>query len=377
MKKLKVAFFIDEYRPGAGTENQLKGILQNIDLSQVEAKLFTLRKEVPDEYRTTLPCPTECLFVKKLVSPGGMIKYFKLVRRLRKEKFDIVMIYFVDTNLFVVPACSLAGLKNIIINRRDLGYWYNPKILRILNKINKKADYFLVNAEAVKKIVAENENFPEERIKVIYNALWDKPNSAAKKINSEELNIPADTKIIGIIANLRPVKRVDRFINIAQLVNKKLLNTHFVILGGGDLENELKKQANDIGLDDKIHFMGSIADIQPYLEIFDIGLLTSDSEGLSNTLIEYCRAGLPVVTFDVGGNREVIQDDVNGRLIPNDDIARFADAVVGILADNEVYKRYSAAGRKIAEELFSPERILGQLMEFYRTITAENEKSDN
>jgi glycosyltransferase involved in cell wall biosynthesis len=376
MKRLKIAFFIDEYRPGAGTENQLMGILQNIDPAQADAKLFTLRKEIPDEYRKILPCPTACLHVGKLISIGGLIKYIKLVRRLRKEKFDIAMIYFVDSNLFVVPACSLAGVKNIIVNRRDLGYWYNPKILRILNRVNKKADYFLVNAEAVKKVVAEKENFPEERIKVIYNALWVKPGGGKKKISREELGIPTDAKVIGIIANLRPVKRVDRFLNIAKLINEKLPRTHFIILGGGELEVELKNQAGDIALNDSVHFMGAVSDIQSYLGIFDVGVLTSESEGLSNTLIEYCRAGVPAVAFDVGGNREVIKDNASGRLVPDDDIAGFADAVVGILADNEVYKRYSAAGRKIADELFSPERILGQLMEFYRTITANSEKSD-
>jgi len=376
MKRIKVAYFIDEYRPGAGTENQLQGILQNIDPEQVEAKLFTLRKEIPEEYRKTLPCPTECLHVGKLVSIGGFFKHIKLVRRLRKEKFDIVSIYFVDTNLFVVPACSLAGVKNIVINRRDLGYWYKPKILKILNRINKRADYFLVNAEAVKKVVTEKENFPSNRIHVIHNAVWDKPDPDKEKITRESLNIPPDSKIVGIIANLRPVKRIDRFLDIAKQIYEKASETHFIILGGGDLKKELKQQAVNMGIEREVHFMGSVSNISSYLELFDIGTLTSDSEGLSNTLIEYIRTGVPVVTFDVGGNREVIQDKINGRLIPNGDISRFADAVVEIISDKDIYTKYSVEGRRIAEDLFSPGRILGQIMEFYRTITSKRVNSD-
>ncbi len=374
MKKLRIAYFIDEYRPGAGTENQLKGILQNINPEQVEARLFTLRKKIPEEYRKDIPCPTECLHVGKLFSFDGFVKFFKLIRKLRKEKFDIVMIYFVDTNLFVVPACYLAGVKSCVVNRRDLGYWYNRKILRILNIINKKTDYFLVNSEAVKKAVVENEHFPGDRIKVIYNALWDEPMSDKRKISRESPGIPADTKIIGIIANLRPVKRIDRFLLMAKAVNEKLSSTHFLILGGGELDKELKRQAENIGLKNSVHFMGPVSDVQSYLEIFDVGVLTSESEGLSNTLIEYARAGVPTVAFDVGGNGEVIKNEKSGVLIPDGDVNQFVAAVICILTDNELQERYAGSGRQVVDELFSPKKILHQTMEFYRAITANNEK---
>ncbi len=375
MKKLKIAYFIDEYRPGAGTENQLKGILQNIDPDQIEARLFTLRKEIPEEHRKALSCTIECLYVGKLFSFDGLVKFFKLIRRLRKEKFDIVMIYFVDTNLFVAPACYLAGVKNCVVNRRDLGYWYNSKILRILTIINKMADYFLVNSEAVTKVVAENEHFTFDRIKVIYNAIWEDPDPDKKKIDRESSGIPTGAKIVGIIANLRPVKRIDRFLLMARAVNDKLPDTHFLILGGGELEKELKQQAQEIGLKDMVHFLGSVSDVQSYLEIFDVGVLTSESEGLSNTLIEYARAGVPTVAFDVGGNGEVIKNDVSGVLIPDEDVNQFATAVVRILTNNEIHEKYSSSGKQIVDELFTSKKILQQTMEFYRAIAANGEKA--
>jgi glycosyltransferase involved in cell wall biosynthesis len=265
-------------------------------------------------------------------------------------------------------------VKNCVVNRRDLGYWYNQKILRILNIINKKTDYFLVNSEAVKRVVAENEFFPIDRIKVIYNAIWEEPDPIKKKADRDCHEIPTGSKIVGIIANLRPVKRIDRFLLMARAVNEKLPDTHFLILGGGELEKELKQQAEDIELIESVHFLGSISNVQSYLEIFDVGVLTSESEGLSNTLIEYARAGVPMVAFDVGGNGEIIKNGINGELIPDGDINRFAAAVVGILTDNEIEEKYSGSGKQIVDELFTPKKILQQTMEFYRTIVAENEK---
>jgi L-malate glycosyltransferase len=365
-RKIKIGFFIDEYNLIAGTEIQLHGILRNLDPSKVEATLVTLRKPVPEKHQTEIPWPVECLHVNSLFSPNAFIKFCKLVRWLSTKRFDIAMIYFVDTNQFVVPACYLARVKKIVINRRDMGYWYKPGILRRLNLINRMADVFLVNAIAVKKLVEENEHFPPDHIKVIYNGLWKRDDSQYQTIKNDP-ELDPSSPVIGIVASLRKVKRIDQFIEVAALVLNELPQAQFHILGQGELESDLKKQATRLGIDEKIKFLGQINNVGSYLQNFDIGLLTSDSEGLSNTLIEYAAAGVPAVAFNTGGNNEVIDDGVTGYLIPQGDVKQMAEKVVKILNNNKLRNGMSEQSKRLAQR-YSPENIRTELMDFFCTI---------
>jgi glycosyltransferase involved in cell wall biosynthesis len=375
MKKIKIAYFIDTYRPGAGTENQLKGLLRHLDPDRVDATLFTLRDEIPRKHRSGIPWPTECLGVRRLVTPGGLLKFLKLVRRLRKERYDIVMIYFLDTNLFVTPACFLGGIKNCVVNRRDMGYWHEPRLLKRLNLVNKMTGYFLVNSYAVKRLAADAEHFPSERIKVIYNGLWDVHDADEPGMVKAQLGLPDNAQIVGIIANLRPVKRVDRFIQMASMVAAKSENVHFLILGRGELEADLKKQAEKLGLSSRVQFLRQVPNVRSYLPLFDVGVLTSESEGLSNSLIEYARAGVPAVAFNVGGNREIIDNGQSGLLVPDGDIESLASGVNRILTDTEIGKRFAIAGKQLALERFAPEKIMKQLMDFYEALVKSEKKS--
>lgn len=365
---IRCAFFVDAYKPGAGTENQLRGILRNLDSSRVEATLITLRDPVPEQYRTEIPWPVECLQVGSLFSPSAVLNFVKLVSWLKKQQFDIAMIYFVDTNQFVVPACYLAGVKNIIINRRDMGYWYTKSLLFRLNAVNRMADYFLVNSNAVRELVAEREHFPRERIRVIYNGLWEEV-SPGSPISKAALGIPEDSPIVGIVASLRPVKRIDRFIDVAAMALKAVPPTHFLILGQGELEAPLKTQSSQLGIADRIHFVGQVTNVWSYLQVFDVGLLTSESEGLSNTLIEYAVAGVPAVAFDTGGNREVIVDGESGFLAPDGDVTQMAAKVIAVLTDNELRRRLSDQSRESVRKRFSAETINRELLAFFDDIS--------
>ena len=366
--KLRVGFFIDAYRPGAGTENQLRGILRHLDPSIIEATLITLREPVEEEHRSEIPWPVECLHVGSLFSLGSVIKFFRLVGWLKEHRFDIAMIYFVDTNQFVVPACKLAGVRNIIINRRDMGYWYRKSMLWRLNTVNRLADYFLVNSKAVRDLVAKREHFPPDRIKVIYNGLWEQP-PAGTAMTRESLGLPPNAPVVGIVASLRPVKRIDRFIDASALILKSVPQAHFHILGQGELESSLKAQASMLGIADRVHFTGQVSNVGSYLRLFDVGLLTSESEGLSNTLMEYAVAGVPAVAFDTGGNREVILDGETGFLAADGDVNQLAAKVVAILTDNDLKRRLSDRSRESVRERFAPEVINRELMALFDAIS--------
>ena len=187
----------------------MQGLVSHLAPGDIDAHLFTLRTPLETEYQKLFPCPTDCLGIGSLTRPSAAAKLPGIVSRLRRGRFDAAMIYFVDSNLYLVPACRLAGIPAVVINRRDMGYWYEPRLLRMVNFVNRGATHFLVNAAAVKEQVVRLEHFPPERIHVIPNCMWDEPyRSRLLKAasNPPPPGFPGSGPVVGITASLRAVK---------------------------------------------------------------------------------------------------------------------------------------------------------------------------
>lgn len=368
MRKPRIAFFIDEWQIGSGTENQLLGLLSRMAPGDIDAHLMTLREPIAAEHVELFPCSVECLGVGSLTSFRAAARLPGIVSRLRRGRFDLAMIYFVDSNLYLVPACRLAGIPAIVINRRDMGYWYEPALLRKLNFVNRLATHFLVNAEAVKQQVILHENFNPEAVTVIPNGVWDleERNLALTQAPGPVPDgFPEVGPVVGITAGLRQVKRIDLFLDVAARVLRSVPEAKFVIAGQGGLRDELQAYADRIGLGDAVVFLGQVRDVPSLLRRIQIGVLTSESEGLSNSLVEYGLAGVPTVAFDVGGNAEVVRDGVTGYLVTSEDTSAMAAKVELLLRNAELRADLGRAARRHCEYTFAPERVRAQTMNFF------------
>lgn len=373
MRKLRVAFFIDEWTPGTGTEHQLQGLLSHLAPTYIDAHFFTLRRPLAPEHRHLFPCPVDCLSVGKLRSLEAILRLPVIATRLRLARFDLAMIYFVDSNLYLVPACHLAGISRIVINRRDMGYWYEPGLLRKVNCVNRWSSDFLVNCTAVKEHVVRFEHVPPDRITVIPNGIWDpqhRQGTAARTLGHLPPGLPANGLLVGITASLREVKRIDRFLEMAAIVVRKVPTARFVIAGQGQLRTDLEARALELGISDVVTFLGQVADVGALLPLLRVGVLTSSSEGLSNSLLEYGLAGVPAVAFRVGGNPEILREGLTGFLVPADDTRRMADRVVELLTDDELHAAMGRAARRHCETAFAPDRIRELTLEFFASIVA-------
>lgn len=371
MSRLRVAFFIDKWRPGSGTENQLQGLISHLAPDHIDAQLFTLREPLAPEHREMFPCPCECMGIQSLFHPRALLRLPQIAARLRRECFDVAMIYFVDSNLYFVPACRLAGIPAVVVNRRDMGYWYEPGLLRKLNLINRWATHFLVNAAAVKEQVVQHEHFAADRIGVIPNGMWDAEHRHRMEVagaGDPPVGFPTSGPVVGITASLRQVKRIDRFLEMAAQVVADVPEARFVIAGQGHLRDQLQAQAADLGLANAVVFLGQVQDIPALLGHLAVGVLTSESEGLSNSLIEYGLAGVPTVAFAVGGNAEVVQEGQTGYLVPASVSAALAERVIGLLRDEDLRRSMSRTARAHCRQTFAPERIRDLTLQYFRSL---------
>lgn len=370
MNKIKILYIIDYLSAGGGTERQMRQLVMNLDRDQWSPTLVTLRRinrpGLPEHVNPN--CEHFCLENPRLASPKTVLEMFRLARFLRRNRFDIVHTFFQDANMMGVLAGSLARTKSIIVSRRDIGHWYTPSKLFLLRQFNRLADYFLVNSDAVKRAVIENEKFKPGRIKVIRNGFFDIPDDSPSPLSKSKLGIPENSHLVGIVANLAPVKRIDNFIRIASLIADK--QAHFIVIGAGDLKETLLAQARQAGLAGRFQIIHTLENIFDYVKLFDVGMLTSDAEGLSNTLIEYQMCGKPALAFDVGGNREAIRDGETGFLLEPGDIGGMTNRLDSLLADTSLREKIGSAAADWSRKEFHGSRLIEQTTEFYRyTLT--------
>jgi glycosyltransferase involved in cell wall biosynthesis len=228
----------------------------------------------------------------------------------------------------------------------------------------------VANSTAVKEHLT-GRGIAEAKINVIYNGLdLDKFANAAADGIREQYGLPSDVSIVTLVANLRhDVKNVPMLLRAA----KRLGDTkaHFVIAGEGELEGYLRAQAAELGIKERVHFIGRCTDVPSLLATSDICVLTSKAEGFSSSILEYMAAGKPVVATNVGGAAEVIVDGSSGFTIESDDDAALAERLKGLLDDKVLAGHLGDEAKRTVSERFSFARQLNETKDLYNSILSD------
>ena len=346
----KIMFLVDYYgNPQAGTEGQLLQLIQYLDRSRYEPAMTVLRRSEYIESRQ-FPCPVNVIDIKKLASFRSIAKIIRYALALRREGYRLVHCYFNDSALIAPFFVKLSGIR-VLVSRRDMGFWYTPYNLAVLRLVAPFVDCYVANSRAVKQRVQQQEWVSPDKIVVIYNGYAplaeknDQPAGLAKLPG-----IPDDALIVGIVANLRPIKRMDTLIEAFALISKHFSGVYLVIVGDkttAEAVHTLEKLdalTRYFEISERVVFTGQVKDPKPYIHRFTVAVLCSESEGFSNSIIEYLQAGRPTVCTDTGGNAEVIQAGSNGFLIPIGDSRALADYVIRLLSDSTLARRIGEAG---------------------------------
>jgi glycosyltransferase involved in cell wall biosynthesis len=157
------------------------------------------------------------------------------------------------------------------------------------------------------------------------------------------------------------------FLRIAALVHRHMPEVEFVLVGDGPLRQQLERGASGLGLGASAIFLGDRQDMPAVLASLDVAVLTSDSESLSNVILEAMAAGLPVVGYSVGGNSELLGDQ-RGVLIPAGDEINFADVIQNLLSDSLFREELGRNARQFAQENFSLDRVRQRYVDLYVTL---------
>lgn len=335
--------------PHGGTERQVYTLATHLDPKEFIMKFMVFR-HVRGYRNEEAQCPFEIEFLKihRMLSLHTLLRMAYLVRFLRKERIRIVHIFFNDAAILAPLFCKLGGAR-VITSRRDMGFWYRPASLVALRLANRFVDRIVANCEAVKENVSRREKCSADKITVIKNASDSAKFLQPAQPGFRELwGIGQDDPIVGIAANISKVKRYPDLLRAFALVRKKQPEAWLIIAGGaGPKEySATLTLALHLRIADRIRFLGSVPDPIPVIKHFDVCVLCSESEGLSNTIIEYLGCGKPIVCSATGGNVELVQHGQSGYLVPVGDVQQMAEHILAIITNPKLALQLGTAARE-------------------------------
>jgi glycosyltransferase involved in cell wall biosynthesis len=358
--RTRILFCIDQLVRG-GTELQLIGLIDHLDRDRYSPYLLTIRPTDPQLI------PEDCehfdLNVPKLFSIAGLRSLWWLAGFLRHENIQIVQTYFQDSTVFAGLAARIAGTPARIACFRDLAFWNSRKQATLLKWIYPMMNGYIGNADVVLDHFARTFGIDLKRARLIRNGV------DASQLPFMEHSGP--TTDIGIVGNMtRSVKRTDLFIHAAAIVHRQYPDVNWHIIGDGHLRPELEKLSEELGVGSKITFAGRIEDVTGYLGKLQVGVICSDSEGLSNAILEYMFRGVATVATKVGGNTELIDDGETGLTVPPDNADALAAALIRLIEQPESRQAMVRAARHRVEQSYSWERCMSDHDQIYNCLLA-------
>jgi glycosyltransferase involved in cell wall biosynthesis len=356
---------IDELNT-AGTETQLLALIRHLDRARVRPYLVLLRGDSPRS-RDLEPgdCPALRLGVRSLCRPSTLAGARRLAQFLRRERIDVLQVYFPDSTYLGVLVGRLAGVPHIVRTRNNLGYWLTPLHRRLGRFYRRLAGLTVANCEACRQAVLADEGAPPESVVVLENGVDLDRFTAIPPLSADTGPVR-----VGIVANLRPVKGLDLFLRAAAEVARACPEVTFEIAGEGDERPALERLARELGLGERVRLPGVVADVPAFLARVSVAVLCSRSEGMSNAVLEYMAAGRAVVATRVGANGELIEDGVHGLLVPPGDVGALAAAVRRLVEDPPLRARLGAAARRRAERQYSRPAMVRRFEDFYLGLAA-------
>ena len=208
---------------------------------------------------------------------------------------------------------------------------------------------------------------PEERVEVIPNFIDIAVYRPGLVPSHRATLAPEGEKIVMHISNFRAVKRAEDVVSVfAKLTAKQ--PSRLVLVGDGPERPRVLMRAEELGVRDRVMFLGKHTSVHEVLSCADLFLLPSASESFGLVALEAMACGAPVVASNVGGLPEVIEHGTSGYMFDVGDIDAMAEAGLRILGDDEHWRSLSEAGRALAEERFSSERVVPQYERYYEQV---------
>ncbi len=348
---LRVLFVITSM-PVGGAETLLVNLIAGLDRERFEPHLCCMKEPGPlgEELQAKIP-----VYHHQLAGKYDFAVLGRLTRLMKEQRIDAVVTVGAGDKMFWGRLAAWRAGVPVVLSALHSTGWPDGvgRLNRLLTPIT---DGFIGVASEHGRHLCENERFPASKVHVIPNGVdvdRFRPQPDAGAAIRQELGIPTDAPVCGIVAALRPEKNHLLFLRAAALVKHDLPAAHFVITGEGPEREKIEAALRGNPLENCVHMTGNRSDIPQMLAAFDLFALTSRNEANPVSILEAMATGLPVVSTRVGSVAETVDHGVTGYLAPAGHADELAARWFKVLSNLDEGKRMGQLGRQVVVDGWS------------------------
>lgn len=374
MKKKKIKI-LHVAQAAGGVDRYIRMLLKYLDKEKFENILVCSQDFREKDYKNLVDFFEQVKMDRAIGSND--LKAIGEVRRLIK-RYNPDIVYAHSSKAGAIARVADIGLKNHCLYNPH-GWAFNmrcsAKKEAMYTAIEKIAapfcDKIICISDAEKQSALDKKICREDKLQVIFNGVDIEAyeNGIHGTVKRKDLNIPEDAFVVGMVGRISPQKAPDIFIKMAKHVKDKVPNAHFIIVGNGNQEDEIRKYAKDNGFSDSLHITGWVDDPMSYVELFDVACLLSRWEGFGLVLPEYMMAGKPIVATRVDAIPNIICNNENGLLVDADDPISASEAVLRIYSDERFKSTLIKAGRETVNKKYDIRRVSEESAKMFEELT--------
>lgn len=354
----------------------------------VERYLETLFKYSKDKVENILVCSqnydyekfkrlADRVIVLKMahdIQPSSDIKVERTLRRIIKQlKPDIVYAHSSKAGAFARIADL--GLNNKVIYNPH-GWAFNmqqsakkKEMCKWVEKISAHfCDKIVCISDAEKESALREKICKSSKLQVIYNGIDLEEIEKTTPMSRDQLGIPKDAFVVGMVGRLSKQKAPDIFVKAAKLIKEKIPNAFFLMVGDGELRDHVEDLINQYDLNSSFLITGWVNNPTAYMKIMNVGMLLSRWEGFGLVLPEYMACGVPIVATNVDAIPNVAKNGVNGMLVDKDDYHKAADAVDRLFKQPDLTSSLVKTADNIVKTKFDGKRVAQNTELLYKEL---------
>ncbi|HET7619375.1 MAG TPA: glycosyltransferase [Vicinamibacterales bacterium] len=355
MPRIPIAIFLTSFHPG-GTERQMTELIRGLDRTRFDVHVACFHREGAWLPRVTACAPVTAFPIRGFARPSTVGRMAAFARWCRSHRIAVVQTCDLYANTFGLPAAALAGVRVRIGSRRELNPDKRSSQIALQRQAYRAATRVVANSAAAARQL-ETEGVPSSRIRVIPNGV------ALERFEPHTFRGPVTT--VTTIANLREEKAHEVLLCAAAILRERHPRLRYVVAGDGPRRAALERMAADLGIGDRVDFLGHREDVPELLARTDVYVLPSRSEAFPNGAIEAMAAGVPVVASAVGGLLDLIEDGRTGVLVPVGDPQALAAALDGLAESPAHAAALGRAARAEVERRYRFDRMVAAFERLY------------